>query len=152
MHPKLTVAQTFEKSVLGIINQGKPGMRVNKDEEGLITETSCRYLTEDGCRCAVGQVIEPDAPYFEEIVATNPGMTHPDLALVKALEFSGVPIEMAGNMLLELQRVHDGVARHYLLQYDLFLEDFKKEAKRIAHEFFLFNDLSAELRALLEAA
>jgi len=91
----LTMQEIFDKSVKGVIAQGKPAVA---------NDAQCAYRTPDGCKCAVGQLIPDDkydpswdAPYEPTLIdestpqgealrAALGGLNNDELALLSDLQ------------------------------------------------------------------
>lgn len=106
-----TTQQLFDQSCIGLLIQGKQSM--SHGEQGV-----CAYNGENGCKCAVGQVLPEgiDTRIFEGVsLMTNVNNVRKERVikrrakLLDALTLGGVDVNdtQAIAMLSDLQQVHD---------------------------------------------
>lgn len=111
----LTLQEVFDKSVGGVIAQGRPGRNLHR---------ACSYRTADGLKCAAGHLIE-DEHYYPALE----GNLAWGASVRPALKASGVP---DSSLVSALQVAHDdsGDGRD-------FLPAFAKRSREIAAEYNL---------------
>lgn len=106
----LTTQEVFDISVAGVIKQGKPAAVVGQRPNFL----SCRYRTNDGLKCAAGQLI-PDYAYKPSIEG---------FPVQEALKACSISLsDEALELTTKLQSIHDGLSG----AGDEFLEKFIEE-------------------------
>jgi hypothetical protein len=115
----LTIQQTYDKMLNGLRVQGKPS----------IEDDFCMYRSKDGCRCAIGQII--DDQHYNRFLE---GCIYAFSTVATALALSGINIENEdiGRMLFKAQDAHDswhGQGR--------FIDHIEKRFEAIANEFHL---------------
>jgi len=111
----LTNQEIFDKAVGGLLKQGKAARKEN--EKGV---NRCVYRTDDGLKCAVGQII-PDNLYQSGMEDLSVDV----LFQIFSDEMSAIGLDMAtqGHLLNDLQCVHDTSGPVY------WAENFRQVAK-----------------------
>lgn len=113
---KNNLQEIFNRAVGGVVAQGKPSV----NNYGL-----CHYRTEDGLKCAVGQLI-PDDEYDPEfdIRATTTNY--------RVVSHIADKLGASPEFLLDLQDAHDASHRDHN-----FVESFIDAANRVARKYDL---------------
>lgn len=115
-----TLQELFDRSVSGVIAQGRQA----KD-----TFAGCRYRTDNGLKCAVGQLI-PDEDYSPAMEGAGVGGDSERAAMVRYA--AGLENDEQIEMAQALQQSHDASAFH-----QSFLDSFKLAALVVARRYGL---------------
>ena len=127
----MTMQEAFNKSVLGVVAQGRPSI-----ENGF-----CLYRAPNGCKCALGHLIA-DEHYHPGLENTTANST----ALRKALAASGMDVggidaeaDMLNrsDLLMALQVAHDHAALKTLRHPHNFVANFIAECRDVARNHCL---------------
>lgn len=121
--------QTYEASCLAIVEQGRPA-RAEKGD----FDTGCRYLMEDGRRCAAGHLMRKASPAL--LLKLNGGVGQADVDE----HLAGHDLELVG----ELQLAHDAMSyrvSHLMHEYQWtpgqWCVDWLVRVSRVARDFGL---------------
>jgi hypothetical protein len=129
----MTNQEIFDKVCSGLLAQGRPSVKLNP---GNIIE--CRYRSDDGCKCAAGQLI-PDDKYNVELEGRASGHE-------RVLAAMGIPEPMfsekraPANLVRSLQCDHDAAAAvwdrnrecNVVASPESFVSNFKRLARSTA--------------------
>ena len=133
-----THQQIFDDAATGVLAQGKPAKGENS-QTGLV---SCQYLTEDGRKCGIGQLLANDEIRTKwdgiGLAMTDVegqlflGSTHADM-IRKDLAASNLPADaLSLDLMKRIQSAHDSAS-----QESDFVALFKNEMRLVAQDFDL---------------
>ena len=119
----MTIQEIFDKSVIGVIKQGKKSLDLN----------GCAYRGFNGNKCAIGHLITDDH-YNKKLEGCTAGEILVDNALEASINTKLNDTLL--SMLLDLQRAHD--YSDFSERY--FLNDFIAKVTNICKKYSLFMD------------
>jgi hypothetical protein len=124
----MTNQEIFDKAVSGIITQGGPSTTSERCEIGGLVE--CRYRSETGRKCVIGQLIA-DEFYRKEMEGRNASSSLVIGAITRSI--GGVPQLV---FMSALQGIHDALTLSTSTDEE-FLVSFKEKAYDFAKEWKL---------------